>query len=448
MTTVAELKTRVCAEIDRQADQLLALNEEILRTPETGYRETRTAELVRDRFGAMGLRSRTGLARTGVKTRIRGRSSRRTVAILGELDSLIVSGHPFADPVTSAAHACGHNAQIAAMIGAGLGLLSVADDLDGDVVLFAVPAEECIELDWRCDRLAAGDFEFLLGKAELIRLGEFDDVDMAMLTHAGGPSSDPLIRVGNSANAALVKRVSFGGRAAHAGAAPWDGVNAAKALNLALTAIDAQRETFRDVDGVRVHHLVTECGDAVSAVPARARMEMMVRARDLDALARASDTVDRSLRAGALAFGATVEIMTVSGYLPLATDEPLDDVVYGNAVDLVGDGSVERDAGHLSWSTDLGDLGHLMPVAHPISASGCDAGHHSDTYYVTDGGHAVILPAKVMACTVVDLLCDGARGADRVLEHAGVKLTKEEYLRLRRGFDTTRIDTPDHPVDQ
>lgn len=161
-----------------------------------------------------------------------------------------------------------------------------------------------------------------------------------MLTHAGGPSTDGLIRVGNSANAALVKRVSFAGRAAHAGAAPWDGINAAKALNLGLTAIDAQRETFRDVDGVRVHHLVTDGGYAVSAVPARARMEMMVRARDLDALARASDTGDRSLGAGAVAFGATVEIMTVSGYMPLTTDRPLDDVVHANSVDLVGEGSV------------------------------------------------------------------------------------------------------------
>lgn len=437
MARLPHLKDRVSAEIDRHTDRILALAEDILRHPETGYRESRTAALVRDQFTAMGLRPRTGLARTGVKARISGRNSRRTVAILGELDSLLVSGHPFADPVTSAAHACGHNAQIASMVGAGLGLRVVADALDGDVVLFAVPAEECIELDWRGERRAAGEIEFLLGKAELVRLGEFDDVDMAILTHSGGPSTDPLIRVGNSANGALVKRVTYTGRAAHAGAAPWDGINAAKALNLGLAAIDAQRETFGDVDGVRIHHLVTESGEAVSAVPARARMEMVVRARDVDAMTRASSTVDRSLRAAALAFGASVEIATLSGYLPLVTDPPLDELVYANAAGLVGASRVQRDTGHLSWSTDMGDLGHLMPVAHPIAAGGCGAGHHSSAYYVTDAVHAAVLPAKIMAHTVLDLLADGARAADRVLATAPPKLDKDTYLALRRGFDTT-----------
>lgn len=435
MTTRRDLKARVCAEIDRHADRLLALTDTVLRRPETGYRESGTAKLVREQFEAMGLRPRTGLARTGVRATIRGRGARRTVAVLGELDALLTPGHPFADPVSGAAHACGHNAQIAAMVGAGLGLLPVAGMLDGDVVLFAVPAEECIELDWRCRRREAGDFEFLVGKAELIRLGEFDDIDMAMLTHAGGPATGPLLRVGNSANGALFKRVRYAGRAAHAGAAPWEGVNAAKALALGLASIDAQRETFRDSDRVRVHHLVTECGDAVSAVPEQARMEMVVRARGIDGMRGAGSIADRSLRAGALGLGAAVDIMTLGGYLPLATDAPLDDLVFANATELVGGEAVERDAGHLSWSTDMGDLGHVMPVAHPIAASGCSAGHHSAGYYVTDPGLAALLPAKVMACTVVDLLCSGARAADAVLDRSGPKLSTKDYLALRRGLD-------------
>lgn len=433
--TEDELKRRVCAEIDRHADRLIALCDAILRRPETGYRETGTAGLVREQFDAMGLDSRTGLARTGVKARIHGRRPARTVAILGELDSLIVSGHAFADPVTAAAHACGHNAQVAAMVGAGLGLLPVSGALDGDVVLFAVPAEECIELDWRCERRDAGDVEFLLGKAELIRLGEFDDVDMAMLTHSGGPATDPLLRVGNSANGALVKRVRYTGRSAHAGASPWDGVNAAKALTLGLSAIDAQRDTFREADLVRVHHLVTACGDAVSAVPEHARMEMMVRARGTEAMRRTAAIVDRSLRAGAQALGASVDITTLSGYLPLVTDAPLDDVLFGNAAAVCGAGYVQRDAGHLSWSTDMGDLGHIMPVAHPIAASGSTAGHHSAGYHVTDPRLAVILPAKVMACTVVDLLFDGARVADQVIDRSGPKLSRDGYVELRRSLE-------------
>ncbi len=178
-----DLKARVCAVIDAEAERITALSDEIMRNPESGFREHATARRVSEQFRDMGLPFRDGLAGTGVKTRMRARSSRHTVAVLGELDSLLISDHPFADATTGAAHACGHNAMIASMVGAGLGLQTVMDDLDGDVVLFAVPAEECIEVDWRLARREAGDFEFVLGKAELIRLGEFDDVDLALLTH-------------------------------------------------------------------------------------------------------------------------------------------------------------------------------------------------------------------------------------------------------------------------
>src|SRR5919199_1271711 len=119
--------------------------------------------------------------RDGVKARMKGRSPGPTVGILGELDSLIVSDHPLADPVTHAAHACGHNAQVASMLGAGMGLQAVMDELDGDVVLFAVPAEEYIEVEWRLGLRERGALEFLVGESELIKLGEFDDVDMVTI---------------------------------------------------------------------------------------------------------------------------------------------------------------------------------------------------------------------------------------------------------------------------
>ena len=127
----------------------MAISDHIMRHPEAGYREARTAAFVAGWFGRMGLECREGLALTGVKARLRGRSPGPAVAVLGELDSLIVGEHPFADPATHAAHACGHNAQVASMIGAGMGLQTVMDELDGDVVLFAVPAEEYIEVEWR-----------------------------------------------------------------------------------------------------------------------------------------------------------------------------------------------------------------------------------------------------------------------------------------------------------
>ena len=131
-------------------------------------------------MSGLGLAPRTGLALTGVKGRLAGRSPGPRLAFIGELDSLRTSEHPLADPVTGAAHSCGHNAQIAGMLGAAIGLCDVkaADQLAGEIVFFAVPAEEFIDVEERMARVAKGEIEFMLGKPELVAKGHFDDVDM------------------------------------------------------------------------------------------------------------------------------------------------------------------------------------------------------------------------------------------------------------------------------
>src|SRR5207247_3002826 len=104
----------------------------------------------------------------------------------GELDALVVTGHPEADPQTGAAHACGHNAQIAAMLGAAMGLVDVRalDRLAGRVAFFAVPAEEYGDIEWRVGQARQGRLELLGGKPELLRLGHFDDLHRAKIVHA------------------------------------------------------------------------------------------------------------------------------------------------------------------------------------------------------------------------------------------------------------------------
>ena len=148
MSTKEELKKRVIEAIEKRARDITGIGEAILRTPELGFKEVKTAALVEEKFLSMGLSYKKGLALTGVVARVPGKSRKLHVALMGELDSILVPSNPHADPVTGAAHACGHNASIAGMIGAGMGLLDsgVMKELDGDVSLMAVPAEELVEL--------------------------------------------------------------------------------------------------------------------------------------------------------------------------------------------------------------------------------------------------------------------------------------------------------------
>src|SRR5919204_1974388 len=165
--TTNELKERVYAAIDRRAEEIVGLGERIRKQPELGLKETRTARLVEETLAGLGLKPKAGLALTGVRADASGRAGDGpTFALLGELDGLVVAGHPEADPTTGAAHACGHNAQVAGLLGAAMGLIDAKafEHLAGRVVFFAVPAEEYGDIAWRVGEARAGRLEFLGGK--------------------------------------------------------------------------------------------------------------------------------------------------------------------------------------------------------------------------------------------------------------------------------------------
>ena len=313
------------------------------KTPRPDLPNTKTARLVTQKFSSMGVSYKDGLALTGVKGRLYGGAGEGPrVAIVGELDSLLVPDHPYADTVTGAAHACGHNAQIGMMLGAIIGITSkgVVDNLSGTIVPFAVPAEEFIELERRLALRDSCKLEFLAGKQELIRLGEFDDVDMAIMCHTASDMRDKLFNMGGTSTGHLVKYVQFIGKGAHAGGAPHQGINALNAAAWSLMALNANRETFRDNDTVRIHGIITRGGEAVSAVPSDVRLEWRVRSSTSKAVDENSVKVDRCFKAGAMAVGANVRITNIPGCLPLHHDPTLQELFRSNAVQLLGSDKV------------------------------------------------------------------------------------------------------------
>jgi len=438
--TRAELKQRVYAAIDRRGEEIIGLGEQIRKTPELGFKEVKTARLVEETFGRLGLQPKGGLAMTGVRADAAGRAGAGpTFALLGELDGLVVTGHPVADPQTGAAHACGHNAQVAGMLGAAMGLLDskAFDHLAGRVVFFAVPAEEYGDVEWRVGQARAGRLEFLGGKPELLRLGHFDDVDLSMMIHMTSRPEDGRTGVPASNNGCIVKTVRYLGRAAHAGGAPHQGINALYAAQIGLAAINAIRETFRDEDTIRVHPIITHGGSQVNVIPGEVRLETYVRGRTVEAILDANRKVDRALRAGALALGAKVEIETLPGYMPMTCDATMARMYQANAAELVG-AEHYRQIGHRTGSTDMGDLSMVMPVLHPYMGGATGSGHGAD-YEIVDQQLAYLGIAKGLAAMAIDLLADGAAGAREVLSTAKPPMTREQYLAFQRGIATREM---------
>lgn len=439
MAATDELKKKVYEAVDRRAGQIERIGDHIMVNPELGFKEFGTAKIVVSTFEEFGLKSETGLARTGVKAVLKGNKPGPRVALIGELDSLIVSDHPEADPETGAAHACGHNAQIAGMLGAMMAMVDsgAAEELAGDVVFFAVPAEEYVEVEYRLGLVKEGALSYLGGKPELIHGGHFDDIDMAVMIHTHSDIGMTKVAISESCNGCIVKLIRFVGRAAHAGGAPHLGINALNAAQIGLNAIHAQRETFRDQDSVRVHPIITKGGDIVNVVPAEVRMETYVRGKTKEAILDANDKVDRALRAGAMAVGATVEIETLPGYLPLRNDAMMRDLFCKNAEVLFGADEVSE-VGHRTGSTDMGDVSHIMPAIHPYIAGASGPGHSAD-WHIADKELGYLSPAKMLAGLAVDLLHGDAEKAQEVIEQHKPAMSKQEYMDFQGGIFKTEV---------
>jgi amidohydrolase len=444
-TDITEIRALTLRTIDGATRDLITAAKTVYSTPETGFNEYKTAAYVQDRLQALGFVVESGMARTGMKAVLRGAKPGPTIAVIAELDSLRVPTHPGADPQTGAAHACGHHAQTGAILGVAtaLSVPEVRDSLAGNVAFIITPAEEFIEIQDRLALRNAGELEFLSGKQEMMRLGVFDDVDMAMMVHTSAGTGDAAFSIGGTTNAHVSHQVRYIGKSAHAGGAPDKGVNALQAAILANTAINSIRETFREADVVRVHGIISEGGVSVNAVPASVLYEGRVRAKSVEIVNILAERIIRCYRAGALAMGASVEVQAVAGYHALEQNPILQKTFASNAELILGRDSVSLvpDGQTHGGSTDMGDLSTIMPVVHPYANSASGVGH-GDDYVIEDYDRAVVAPAKVMTATILELLGDNAKLARETLDKHKPAMTVNQYVNLQRERFTTETYDP------
>ncbi len=222
----------------------------------------------------------------------------------------------------------------------------------------------------------------------------------------------------------------YTGKAVHAGFAPHEGINALNAAVIGLNAVNAQRETFRDEDHVRVHPIITKGGDLVNVVPEDVRIESYVRAANMQAILDASAKVNRAFKAGGDAVGAKTDILDIPGYLPYNPCEPLMGLMLDNLRQLVGERYAQLYCeGFGGASTDAGDVSYIMPVLHAFFG-GAQGALHSKEFCINDKELAIITATKALVMLLIDLLADGALEGLRIKNEFQPAMTKEEYLKV------------------
>jgi amidohydrolase len=272
-----------------------------------------------------------------------------TVALCVEYDALPDIGH-----------ACGHNLIAGASVGAALALRPLVDELGITLKTIGTPAEE-----------HGG------GKALLLERGAFDGVSLALMVHPvqDGVTYNP---AGTSAQAVGRYRAVFTGKAAHAAAAPHQGVNAADAAVLSQVAVGLLRQQIPGDH--RIAMFVAEGGHVTNIIPERAVVEFECRAFTLKEYEALLERVRRCFEGAALATGTTLAFEdTEPLYEPLVQDDALA-AHWTDAMDVFGK-DTSPSAGISGGSTDMGNISQVIPSLHPwLSIPGADVPIHSHAF--------------------------------------------------------------------
>ena len=374
----AELKKQVCDIIDDMADELVDASHAIHAKPEIAFEEKFAHGLLTDKVEAAGLsveRHACGLDTAFISSFGDGD---REVGILSEYDALPGIGH-----------ACGHNIIATTGLGASLALAKLNGALPGKVRYLGTPAEE------------SGN-----GKELMARQGAFNGLDAAMMVH---PAGIDLITMPSLAVNEV--RVTYTGKAAHASAMPFAGVNALDALVTAYQSIAQLRQHIKQSE--RIHGIFNEAGLAPNIVPDHAVGTFYVRAENGLALAELKARVKNCFEAGALAAGCEVQIDWALGdYLEIKDSWAIAERYQQNAESLGRNFfPLEKMPTSGAGSTDMGNISHRVPSIHPMIACAPPSVVIHNPEFAKwagseKGDEAVIDGAKSLAMTAIDVLTD------------------------------------------
>ncbi|KAF9154196.1 hypothetical protein BGX21_003071 [Mortierella sp. AD011] len=331
--------------IDNETDSLREISLQIHSNPELGNEEFFAHKTLTDYLETKGFKvtrhayeidtaflaeyespATTAAAAAGEKV--------KTIGFCSEYDALPGIGH-----------ACGHNLIAIAGIAAALGVKAVLEkhNLVGRVRLVGTPAEETTG-----------------GKIPLIERGAFDGLEACMMTH---PS--PVDVVYGTVLSMGSIRVEYFGKASHASASPWGGINALDAMVTAYNGIGLLRQQIKPTS--RVHSIITNGGQAANIIPAYASGHIMFRSTSVEDHRKLGNDVVRIVEAAAESTGCTVKITRESEYKPVPNNEFLA-ARYAAYTEELGVKYAPRSVQESlpSGSTDMGNVAHYLPGIHPV----------------------------------------------------------------------------------
>jgi amidohydrolase len=392
--------------IDSIYDDMWNISKSIHENPELGFKEFKAHDLLtsfmESQDGWNVTRSLYNIS-TSFSAVFQGSRDGPIVSFNSEYGTLVASqkinfANMVEDALPNLGHACGHN--LIATVGVASALATAKmmkeQSLPGKVILFGTPAEESLG-----------------GKVDMLEAGIFDDykIDISMMAHPTNSPDTPYMRTASTSRLDL----EYYGKAAHASAGPYEGINAQDALVLAYNAIAMLRQQSQNTD--QVHGIITSGGKSINVIPDLATASFQIRAKDDTDLESWTKRLLKCFDAGALATGAELNLtMRENSYSAMINNDILADTWAKYHVALNGK-VPERAVDRIKTpggSTDHGNMSKKWPAIQPMfqishdNGSAPTTGPHTPEFEVAAGTQKslekALMVAKGLAGVAVDVL--------------------------------------------
>jgi amidohydrolase len=239
--------------------------------------------------------------------------------------------------------------------------------------------------------------ELGIGKRRLVAAGVFAGCQAALMAHASDCRRAHRLFLGTRKFEFV-----FHGRAAHAAAAPEEGINALDGVIALFVGVGLLRQQLPS--GVRIHGIVSDGGRAPNVIPERAAAKIWVRALDEAELEGAAERVRRCAEAAAAGCGARLEVREDENCSPPLRANLALARLYGEALAELGLPESPGDPAERIGSSDITHVSRVVPTIHPNFPIGRDLALHTREFAAATagpGGEAGLLEAaRALALTV------------------------------------------------
>ena len=309
-----------------QHAELVNIRRHLHENPELGFEEVATAQYIADYLAGLGLEVTSQVAKTGVVALIRGVQPGKTVAIRADMDALPIqelNEVPYKSKHPGKMHACGHDAHVAAAIGAARILWELRDQINGNVKFIFQPAEE-----------APGGAEPMIAAGVL----ENPAVDAIIGGHVWGSLESGIIEVMSgptmaSSDIIRLKIIGKGGHAAQPHTTIDPIVIASEIVGALQKLVSRQTDPF---ESVVISICSFHAGDVFNVIPHSAYLEGAVRTLNNELRQELPQKIEKIIRGITEPYGATYELDYYLGYPVTVNDPGVTETVRKAAVSVLG----------------------------------------------------------------------------------------------------------------